>query len=87
MSGKRYNPAKVFRDFYANQLKIKRNPTLPIDRSLLKEYVVNKGTSDLSHYNLIRGSQLPKQIIIWVVAQDAHSGSICLLYTSPSPRD
>ena len=28
------------------------------------------------HYNLIRGSQLPEQIIIGVVAQDAHSWSI-----------
>ena len=76
MRGKRYKPAKVFRDFYANQLKIKRNPTLPIDRSVLKEYVVTRGTYDLSHYNLIRGSQLPEQLIIGVVAQDAHSGSI-----------
>ena len=76
MSAKRYKPEKVFRDFYDNQLKLKQNPTLPIDRSLLKEYVINSGTSDLSHYNLIRGSQLPEQIIIGVVAQDAYSGCI-----------
>ena len=61
---------------YENQLKLKRNPTLPIDRSLLKKYVINSGTSDLSHYNLIRGSQLPEQIIIEVVGKNAHSGSI-----------
>ena len=76
MSGKRYKPTKAFRDFYANPPKIKWNLTLPIDRSFLKEYVVNKRTSDISHYNLIRGSQLPEQIIIGGVAQDAHSGSI-----------
>ena len=76
MSGKRYKPANVITDFYQNQLKLRRNPRLSIDRSLLKEYVINRGTSDLSHYNLIRGSQLPEQIIIGVVAQDAHSGSI-----------
>ena len=76
MSSKRYKPAKTYRDFYANQLKLKRNPTLPIDRSLLKDYVVNKGTSDLSHYNLIRGTQLPEQIIIGIVDQAAYSGSI-----------
>ena len=60
------NPQQVFKDFYTNQLKIKRNPTLPIDRSLLKEYVVNRGTSDLSHFNLIGGNQLPEQVIIGV---------------------
>ena len=49
---------------------------LPIDRSLLKDYVINKGTSDLSHYNLIRGTQLTEQIIIGVVGQAAHSWSI-----------
>ena len=76
MSSKRYKPAKRFRDFYANQLRLKRNPTLPIDRSLLKDYVVNKGISDLSHYNLIRGPQLPEQIIIGIVGQGAHSGCI-----------
>ena len=55
---------------------MKRNPTLPIDRSLLKDYVVNKGISDLSHYKLIRGTQLPEQIIIGIVDQAAHSGNI-----------
>jgi len=76
MSSKRYKPAKAFRDFYANQIKLKRTPTLAIDRSLIKDYVVNKGISDLSHYNLIRGTQLPDQIIIGIVDQDAYSGSI-----------
>ena len=64
MSGKRYKPANVITDFYRNQLKLRRNPRLSIDRSLLKKYVINHGTSDLSHYNLIRESQLPEQIII-----------------------
>ena len=76
LSSKRYKPAKAFRDFYANQLRLKRNPTLPIDRSLLKDYVVNRGISDLSHYNLIRGTQLPEQIIIGIVDQAAYGGSI-----------
>ena len=76
MSGKRYKPAKEIRDFNENQLKLKQNPTLTINRSLLKKYVINRGTSDISHYNLIRGSQLPKQIIIGVVAHDAYNGSI-----------
>ena len=49
MSSKRYKPAKTYRDFYAKQLSLKRNPTLPIDRSLIKDYVVNKGSSYLSN--------------------------------------
>ena len=76
MSCKRYKPAKSYRNFYENQLKLRRNPTLAIDRSLIKAYVVNSGTTDLSAYNLIRGSQLPEQIIIGVVPQESYNGSI-----------
>ena len=76
MSCKRYRPAKTFQNFYDNQLKSGRNPTLAIDRSLIKAYVMNMGTTDLSAYNLIRGSQLPEQIIIGVVSQESYNGSI-----------
>ena len=55
---------------------MKRNPTLPIYKSLLEKYVINKGISDISHYNSIRGNQLPEQIIIGIVDQAAHSGNI-----------
>ena len=34
------------------------------------------GTTDLSAYNLIRGSQLPEQIIIGIVSQDSYNGSV-----------
>ena len=37
---------------------------------------MNSGTTDLSAYNLIRGSQLPEQIIIGVVPQESYNGSI-----------
>ena len=36
MSCKRYIPGKAYHDFYENQLKLRRNPTLAIDRSLIK---------------------------------------------------
>ena len=36
---------------------------------------MNKGTTDLSTYNLIRGSQLPEQVIIGVVNQESYNGS------------
>ena len=60
MSCKRYKPGKDLHDFYENQPNLRKNPTLAIDRSLIKAYVVNKGTTDLSTFNLIRGSQLPE---------------------------
>ena len=49
---------------------------MAIDRSLIKAYVVNKGTTDLSVYNLKRGSQLPEQVIIGVVPQESYNGGI-----------
>ena len=76
MSCKRYKPAKTFIDFYQNQLSLGKTPSLPIDRSLIKTYVVNSGVTDLSAYNLIRGSQLPEQIIIGIVSQEAYNGSM-----------
>ena len=76
MSCRRYKPAKSYRNFYDTQLKLGRNPTLAIDRSLIKAYVVNKGITDLSAYNLIRGSQLPEQVIVGVVSQESYNGSI-----------
>ena len=35
-SAKIYKPAMVFRYFYENKLKSNQNPTLPIDRSILR---------------------------------------------------
>ena len=37
---------------------------------------MNRGTTDLSTYNLIRGRQLSEQIIIRVVPQESYNGSI-----------
>ena len=37
---------------------------------------VQSGQTDLSHYNLISGHQLPEQIIIGMVEQVSHSGNI-----------
>ena len=49
---------------------------MPIDRSLSKTYTVKSGTSDLSHYNIISGRQLPEQIIIGIVEETALRGDI-----------
>ena len=47
MSCKRFLPAKAYCDFYENQLNLRKKTTLTlaIDRSLIKAYVVNKGTT------------------------------------------
>ena len=51
-------------------------PRLPIDRSLLKTYTVTAGRSELSEYNIITGNQLPEQVIVAIVEEGAHRGSI-----------
>ena len=52
------------------------NPRLTIDRSVIKSYIVTAGKSDLSHYNIISGSQLPEQLIIGIVSEDAFNGTL-----------
>ena len=65
MSRKRYKPGKVLHDFHEYQLKLGKNPTLEIDRSLIKAYVVNRGTTDLSAYNLIREKSTTRTNNYW----------------------
>lgn len=72
----RYLPSLKVKTFYENKLKSGVKPMLPIDRSLLKTYTVKSGTSDLSHYNIISGRQLPEQVIIGIVEETAHRGDI-----------
>ena len=72
----RYTPSVSINNFYQNKLNKVKRQVLPIDRSLIKTYTVQSGQSDLSHYNIISGHQLPDQIIIGMVNQTAHSGSL-----------
>ena len=50
--------------------------TLSLDRSLIKTYTASAGSTDLSHYNIISGNQLPEQIIICMIDQTAYQGEI-----------
>ena len=72
----RYLPSPKVKAFYENKLRSGAKPLLPIDRSLLKTYTVKSGTSDLSHYNIISGRQLPEQLIIGIVEETSHRGDI-----------
>ena len=47
----------VSRYYFENK---KANVRLPIDRSMLKSYLVNPNRSDLSEHNIIYGLQLPE---------------------------
>ena len=62
--------------YYTNEIKSGKIPRLSIDRSLLKTYTISSGKMDLSQYNVISGRQLPDQIIIGVLEENAHSGDI-----------
>ena len=76
LSMTRYTPAVSINNFYQNKLNKLKRQVLPIDRSLIKTYTVQSGQSDLSHYNIMSGHQLPEQIIIGMVNQTAHTGSL-----------
>ena len=47
-----------------------------MDRSILKTYTKQTGTSDLSHYNIISGRQLLEQVFVAIVDENAHRGDI-----------
>ena len=51
----------VNRYYFENK---KANVRLPIDRSMIKSYLVNANRSDLTDHNIITGSQLPKQVML-----------------------
>ena len=76
LSVTRYTPSTSISNYYQNKLNKLRRQVLPIDRSLIKTYTVQSGQSDLSHYNIISGHQLPEQIIIGMVDQTAHAGNL-----------
>lgn len=72
----RYTPSTSIQKFYSDKLSKTKKQVLPIDRSLIKTYTVQSGQSNLSHYNIISGHQLPDQIIVGVVEQTSYSGSM-----------
>ena len=69
------SPAQSIRNYYNEKLNEGAKPSVPIDRSIIINYAVPAQTSDLSHYNLIRGTNcLPDQIIISMVKSSAWKG-------------
>ena len=72
----RLEPSPAIAKWYTEKLKAGLKPRIPIDRSVIKTYIVNANKSDLSHYNIISGHQLPDQILIGVVTENSYNGSI-----------
>ena len=63
----------VNRYYFENK---KANVRLPIDRSMIKSYLVNANRSDLTDHNIITGSQLPEQVIVAIVDEKAFRGDL-----------
>ena len=71
---RKYEVTKELMNYYNNSLK-KKLPTLSIDRSLLKTYTVQKGSSDLTRYGVLSGKQLPEQVLVFMVDDSAYNGN------------
>ena len=73
---RRYKVNNVIQNYY--DMKIQRNKlcSIPIDRSFMKSYTISRGNMDLSQYNFISGNKLPDQIVVAMVDEDAHSGTL-----------
>ena len=76
LSVNRIIPSGSVHNFYLQALKNNKTPKCSIDRSLLKTYTVTKGRSELSEHNIITGNQLPEQVFVVIVDEDAHRGVI-----------
>ena len=72
----RYDASPKVKQYYDSAIQSGNKPILPIDRSLLKTYVITRGTSDLSHFNIVTGRQLPEQVFVGIVEHSSHNGSI-----------
>lgn len=70
---RKYEVTNALSDYHNNSLK-KSLPTLPIDRSILKTYTVQRGSSDLTRYGVISGKQLPDQIFVFMVDDTSYNG-------------
>ena len=67
-------PSQKIYDFYTSRIA-SDNAKLNIDRSIIKSYVIPKGTTDLSRYKAFEGQKLPEQLIIGIIPQSAFNGN------------
>ena len=72
----RIEPSAEVQKWYSDMLRKGYKPRLEIDRSVIKTYTVTANKSDLSHYNIISGAQLPEQLIIGAVTENSYNGTL-----------
>ena len=75
----KYDPDEELLNYHMKEMQIS-SPIIPFDRSFIKTFTVQKGTSDLSRYNIINGQQLPEQILIMMVDEDSYIGIFFISY-------
>ena len=75
----KYDPDEELLDYHMKEMQIS-TPIIPFDRSFIKTFTVQKGTSDLSRYNIINGQQLPEQVLIMMVDEDSYIGIFHLIF-------
>ena len=72
----RLEPSAEIQKFYSDNIRKGYKPRLELDRSVIKTYTVTANKSDLSHYNMISGAQLPDQVILGVVTENSYNGTL-----------
>ena len=76
LSLKRYLPNDDVRRFYELHIAKGHKARFTIDRSVIKTYTVKGGTTNLSHYGIISGNQLPDQVVIGIVKEESYNGKL-----------
>ena len=74
----KYDPDDELMNYHLKEMQIS-TPIIPFDRSFIKTFTVQKGTSDLSRYNIINGQQLPEQIYVMMVDETSYIGILSIL--------
>ena len=76
LSLKRYLPTEDVKRFYEAHIAKGHKARFTIDRSVIKTYTVKGGTTNLSHYGIISGNQLPDQVVIGIVKEESYNGKL-----------
>ena len=76
LSLKRYLPNEDVKRFYEAHIAKGHKARFTIDRSVIKTYTVKGGTTNLSHYGIISGDQLPDQVVIGIVKEESYNGKL-----------
>ena len=71
----RYEATPAVQSYFNNKMRAHKKCWIPIDRSLIKKYVMGENRYDVSCFNLITSTHLPDQIIIGLLDENAYTGN------------